>query len=139
MEKHKIAVDQFLGGLKCSQAVLGVFSEDFDIDPDLAQKISLALAGGSGLKGECGAVSAAYLINGLKYEDFQLIVEKNVEFAEKFKALNGKINCHELISLDIFSEEGHNKFVKNNMKEFTCSKFVKDAVEILEEIQKESV
>ena len=48
MQKHDSAVNEFMEGYRCSQAVLGVYARDFDLDPDLAGKISLALAGGSG-------------------------------------------------------------------------------------------
>lgn len=142
MERHEAAVRVFMEGYRCSQAVMAAYARDFDLDVDLARKISLPLAGGSGVGGECGAVSAAYLVIGLKHgfahpgdgEGFAMIIGKTRAFAEKFKSLHGEIDCPRLINLDVFSEEGHRTFVKNNVKAERCARFVGDAVKILEEI-----
>lgn len=61
-------------------------------------------------------------------------MEKIKAFITAFKSLHGEINCPQLIHLDPFSEEGHRKFVANNVKANTCSRFVADAVTILEKI-----
>jgi len=142
MKKRDIAVNQFMEGYRCSQAVLTTYAQDLDIDTNLAKKISIGLAGGSGVGGECGAVSGAYLVIGLKYgfahpgdpEQFGIVLSKTKAFIEKFKALHGDINCPKLIGLDVFSEEGHREFVENNIKASTCSRFVGDTVTILEDI-----
>lgn len=142
MKRHEIAENQFMEGYRCSQAVMGAFAEAFNMDHDLAHRISLALAGGSGVGGECGAVSGAYLVIGLKYgfahpgdmDRFQVIIDKNLAFVEKFKAIHGNIDCPKLINLNLFSVEGHQKFVENNIKETTCKQFVGDAVKILEHV-----
>jgi C_GCAxxG_C_C family probable redox protein len=142
MQKHETAVNEFMEGYRCSQAVLGTYARDFDLDPVLAKKIALALAGGSGVGGECGAVSAAYLVLGLKYgfahpgdpDRLAVLIDKTRAFVEKFKSLHGAIDCPKLISLDIFSEEGHKAFVENNVKATVCTRYVGDAVKILEEI-----
>lgn len=142
MERYKAAVDQFLQGYRCSQAVLAVFAEDFGMDEDLARKISLPLAGGSGVGGECGAVSGAFLVLGLKYgfahpgdpDSVGKIMAKVKGFVEQFKSLHGEIDCPRLIGLDVFSEEGQQAFVENNVKATTCTRFVGDTVKILEQI-----
>ncbi len=138
------AVTQFLKGYKCSQVVLEAFCNEFDLNPDIARKITIPLAGGSGIGGLCGAVSGALLVIGLKYGftnpgdpvKTRIVIEKNREFVEKFKAIHSEINCNKLINLDVFSEKGAQEFVENNIKEIVCSKFVGDAVEILNEITK---
>lgn len=142
MEKHEQASALFMGGLRCSQAVFEVFANDFNIDPDIARKVSIGLAGGSGAGGECGAVAAAYLVNGLIHgfsqpgepDKFRMIMMKNQQFLDKFKAFHGKINCKDLINLDFFTEEGRKHFIENNVKEKKCKNFVEDAVKILQEI-----
>ncbi|MCP4745538.1 MAG: C_GCAxxG_C_C family protein [Desulfobacteraceae bacterium] len=96
-----------MDGYYCSQAVLDVFAPDFDLNPDLDKKISIALAGGSGNGAECGAVSAAYLVIGLKYGF------SHPGDPEKFKLLHDHIDCPELICLEIFSQEGQQEFKKN--------------------------
>jgi C_GCAxxG_C_C family probable redox protein len=142
MEKYEQAAALFHEGFRCSQAVLEVFAEELGIDPDIARKVSLGLAAGSGAGGECGAVAAAYLVNGLKNgfshpgdpEKFKTVMMKNVQFLENFKALHGKINCQDLISLDLFTEEGKKYFQENDIKTKICTKFVEDSVKILEKI-----
>ena len=142
MEKHEQAAALFLEGFRCSQAVFEVFAEESGIDPGIARKVSIGLAAGSGAKGECGAVSAAYLVNGLIHgfshsgdpEKFKTVMMKNVQFLEKFRALHGNINCHDLIGVDLFTEEGKKYFQENAIKTKVCTKFVEDSVKILQEI-----
>ena len=142
MERHENAVKEFMEGYRCSQVVVAAYAPDFNVDVDLARKISLALAGGSGVGGECGAVSAAYLVLGLKYgfadpgnpEGVATVIAKTREFAEKFKSLHGAIDCPKLLNLDVFSEEGHRTFVEKNMKAETCARFVGDTVKILDDM-----
>ncbi|MHC1743253.1 MAG: C-GCAxxG-C-C family protein [Syntrophobacteraceae bacterium] len=145
MERHETAVKEFMEGYRCSQAVVAAYAPDFNVDVDLARKISLPLAGGSGMGGECGAVSAAYLVLGLKYgfaepgnpEGVGTVIAKTREFAEKFKSLHGAIDCPRLLNLDVFSEEGHRTFVEKNMKAETCARFVGDTVKILDDMMTE--
>lgn len=142
MQKHDSAVNEFMEGYRCSQAVLGVYARDFDLDPDLAGKISLALAGGSGVGGECGAVSAAYIVLGLKYGfahpgdpgRVDALMTKIRAFVDRFKSLHGEIDCPKLIGLDVFSEQGRRAFAANNIKADVCTRYVSDAVKIIEEM-----
>ncbi len=142
MEKPELAVAQFFNGFRCSQAVLEVFAAEVGLDVDLARKISIGLAGGAGCDGECGAVEAAYLVNGLRFgfshpgdsERFRKVIEKNVEFAARFKKLHVSLNCRELIGVNPFTEEGLRFFQENDLKTKICLHLVGDAVRILEEI-----
>lgn len=142
MNKSDQAVAQFLEGFRCSQAVLGAYAENLDMDIDLARKISLGLAAGSGNNGECGAVTGAYLVIGLKYgfshpgdpENLNRMFERMRMFTQRFKTIHGQIDCHRLIGLDLFAPEGSEKFMENDIKNTHCANFVKDAVQILEEM-----
>ncbi len=142
MDKHDKALTNFREGYRCSQAVLSAYASEFDIDESVANKISICLAGGSGVGGECGAVSAAYLVIGLKYgfsspgghDEFGLVMEKNQDFISKFREKHGDIDCPKLINLDIFSEEGFQTFIGNNIKETVCTDFVSSAIHILDEL-----
>lgn len=145
MERRDMALENFMGGYRCSQAVFSAFARDFDLDFDLANKLSICLAGGTGIGGECGAVSSAYLVIGLRYgfaepgkpDAFKLVLEKTKTFINRFKSLHGNINCPSLIGLDVFSESGHQKFMENNIKEKKCTRFVSSTVEILESLFEE--
>lgn len=145
MDRSERVIYDFLDGYRCSQAVLAAYAPDFDVDVDLARRISIALAGGSGAGGACGAVSGAYLVLGLKYgfahpgdhERLGAVIDKAKTFSEKFKALHGELTCPGLIGLDVFSKEGFQTFTENQVKETRCARFVGDAVTILEEMMAE--
>ncbi len=142
MKRNEVAVNRFREGYRCSQAVLSAYASEFNMDENLANKISITLAGGSGVGGECGAVSSAYLVIGLKYgfshpgghDEFGLVLEKTENFVEKFKEKHLHIDCPKLIGLDVFSENGYLEFVEKNMKETICLQFVNSAIDILEEM-----
>jgi C_GCAxxG_C_C family probable redox protein len=143
MEKHEQAKTLFLQGFRCSQAVIEAFKDETGIDPDILRKVSIGLAAGSGAGGECGAVAAAYLVNGLIHgssnpgdpEKFNKVMAKNIQFIERFKALYGNINCRDLINVDLFTDEGKKFFSANNIRTTCCIKYVEDAVKILHEIR----
>ena len=138
-----LATKRFTEGFHCSQAILEAFSEDYGLDPILARKVGNPLAGGSGIGGECGAVTGAFMVLGMEYgmeeandsDAFQNTFEKVGIFVEKFKALHGNsLNCHQLIGLNVFSEEGLKEFVAKDIKLTKCIRFVEDAVGIVEKI-----
>jgi C_GCAxxG_C_C family probable redox protein len=67
-ERVKNAVSCFSEGFSCSQAVLTAYSDLFNLDRKTALKISQPFGGGIAHQGEtCGAVSAAFMVIGLKY------------------------------------------------------------------------
>ncbi len=143
MTRSEKAVNIFNEGFSCSQATLLAFASDFGLDEELALKVSCAFGGGiSHLGAICGAVSGALMVIGLKYgrtkkEDIKAR-EKTYklanEFINKFKEKNNSIICNDLLGCDISTDEGLKiAKVKRGDPNF-CPKFVKDAVEILEEI-----
>ncbi len=144
MTKKENAVDTFLNGHRCSQAVLGAFSDDFNLDRDTAHTISLALAGGAGIGSFCGGLSGGFLVLAMKYgfpgpgnpEQMKILMEKNRELCKRFKKNHGQVNCPDLLGFDIFSEAGMEEFTSKNLKETYCANLVSDTVEILEKIMK---
>lgn len=145
MDRTSRALSLFNQGFKCSQAVLEVFAKDFGMDIETARKIALPLAGGATTGGECGAISAAFMVMGLKYGEtnsdspalFDVLKDKMENFTFKFKETHGCLLCPELTGVDIFTEEGSEKFAKENMKKNKCQNFVRDTVEFLEESLKD--
>ena len=68
MTRADEAVALFQQGFSCSQAVLGVFAEDFGLDRDLALRISQGFGAGIAYTDDiCGAVSGAIMVIGLRY------------------------------------------------------------------------
>jgi C_GCAxxG_C_C family probable redox protein len=143
--KCDLATKRFTEGFHCSQCVLEAFAEEYGLDPLLARKIGNPLAGGSGIGGECGAVTGALMVLGMEYgmadaDDsyaFQNTFEKVGTFVEKFKERHGNLNCQQLIGLDVFSTDGLKEFMDKDIKLTQCKKYVEDAVRIVEEIIKQ--
>ena len=62
------ARELFMSGYNCSQSVFLAYADLYGIDPKLASTIVAPLGGGMGrLREVCGAVSAAFMLTGLKY------------------------------------------------------------------------
>ncbi len=140
MSKADLAVECFKKGFNCSQAVFSTYCESLGLDKETAMKVSCGLGGGMGRMGEtCGAVSAAYLLIGLKYgqvrEEDKELKDKTYatvrEFAEKFKERNKSTQCKELIGVDFLT--GERKAVSERLKN-TCPKLIHDSAEIIEEM-----
>lgn len=140
MTTKEHALDAFLNGHNCSQAVLDAYAGQFKLDPETARRLAAGLGGGAGVNGHCGAVSAALLVLSLRYgfsdtgESGRMrgLIARNQEFCNAFRQKHGHIDCFELLGFDLFSELGQKQFAKNNMKKTVCAGFVADAVEILE-------
>jgi C_GCAxxG_C_C family probable redox protein len=90
----------------------------------------------------CGAVTGAFMIISFlrgKYDvndtKAKEITNKLIQdFSAKFVAQHGTINCKELIQYDLSTEEGRKQAKEADVFNSECSKFVKLAVEILEEL-----
>ncbi|MCP4020722.1 MAG: C_GCAxxG_C_C family protein [Desulfobacteraceae bacterium] len=142
MTKTDVAIDYFLNGYRCSQAVLGAFADDFNLDLDTAMTISLGFAGGAGTDSYCGSLSAGYLVLAMKFgfpepgnpEKMRQLIEKNQELCRQFKACHENVNCKDLVGLDVFSEKGSAEFAAKNLKETYCVNLVGKTVQILEQI-----
>lgn len=98
----------FERGYNCAQSVFGAFCDVTGLDFKTAVKLAAPFGGGMGrLREVCGAVSAMFMVAGLKYgytdpkdadakaEHYKLIQT----LAEKFREENGSIICRELLGL----------------------------------------
>src|SRR5574344_1186871 len=141
IDKDKLAKELFENGYNCSQSVFCAFCEDFGIDFETGLKLSSSFGGGMGkLREVCGAVSAMFMIAGLKYgyispNDIELKTKHYKliqDLAEQFKEKNNSIICRELLGIttDGFTPQ---KRDENYYKTRPCVKFVKDAANIIEE------
>jgi C_GCAxxG_C_C family probable redox protein len=143
VNRIELAVSLFKEGFCCSQAVFSTFAIEMGIERDVALKMAQGFCGGMGHMGEtCGAVTGAFMVIGLKYgrtsvDDDEAKRKTNAlvkEFVEKFKAKNGTIVCRELLGCDISVEEGYQAAKEKQLFSTLCPGFVRDAVNILEEI-----
>ena len=107
MDHIERAVELFVEGYSCSQAVAMAFCDVTGLDEKTAATLSSSFGGGLGrLREVCGAVSGAAMVLGLvkgysdpddreaKKEHYHLVQE----FAKRFKEKNGSIICRELLS-----------------------------------------
>ena len=136
------AVDLFAGGLLCSQSILMTYGPDHGLDEDSA--LRLARPFGSGVArmcDTCGAVSGAFMVLGLRYDDDnektakETVYAKAQEFARRFREKHGSTNCRELLDCDLGTGEGQSRFRDGNLI-VRCNAYVRDAAEILEDILK---
>ncbi len=140
MEKAK---DLFEKGYNCSQSVFCAYCEKVGIDFNTGLKLASSFGGGMGrLREVCGAVSAMFMLAGLKYgytsfDDDKLKEEhyaKIQNLAEKFKDEFGSIICRDL--LNVKNEPISAKPTKRTdefYKERPCARFVEFASKLIEE------
>lgn len=131
MTKVEEALNLFKEGFSCSQAIFAAYAKDLGMDYEMALKVSQAFGGGmGGMRGECGAVTGAYMVISLvhgrtKAEDGQARLKTfNLvkEFASRFKEVHGTTVCRNLL-------EG-----KSGTHYDMCSDYVKDACLLLDEL-----
>ncbi|KNY30336.1 C-GCAxxG-C-C family protein [Pseudobacteroides cellulosolvens] len=137
VSKAQEAVDMFNEGFICSQAVLAALSDRLGLEKDLALKIANGFGGGIARKQLiCGAVSGAIMLIGLKYgktsaqdsishERTYSIIDK---FCDEFEKRNKSIICKDILGCDMAKAREQGLFST------TCSKCVKDAVDIVENL-----
>ena len=99
------AVKHFMNSMNCSQAVLETFASSFGIEVKTARRISAAFAGGMGRGSECGAVTGALMVLGMRYgktkskdpKADEKLFAKTAEFIKEFKARHIHVRCSALL------------------------------------------
>lgn len=144
MEENKYskkAGELFREGYNCAQSVFCAFADDLGLDFETALKLSSSFGGGMGrLREVCGAVSAMFMIAGLKYgyttpNDDNIKAEHYTRIqtlAEEFKKRNKTIICRELLGLDIQQDSPiPSKRTEQYYKVRPCEELVKEAAYII--------
>lgn len=144
----KAATVDYVSGLACSQAVLAAFSERYGLGRELALRLAAAFEGGTGMQGDvCGSLVGVYLILGLEYGGIdpndldakQMTMQKVNEATRRFKECNGgKLTCRDLLEIDISTPEGLGQALSENSFRRHCPRFVRSAVQIVEELLNET-
>lgn len=108
-DKVSRAKELFEQGYNCSQSVFCTFCEEYGIDFETGLKLASSFGGGMGkLREVCGAVSAMFMIAGLKYgytsnndDEAKTAHYKRIQdLAEEFKKKYNTIICRELLGID---------------------------------------
>ena len=140
MTRGEQAKNNFLQGYNCTQAVMLAFSDLLGIDEQTIKAVALPMGGGMGrLRQTCGGVSGAVMCLGLifpqksKNEMYALVQE----FAKRFQAKNGSINCGELLSgagLKADTSPVAEARTPDYYKKRPCPDLIADAADILEKL-----
>ena len=138
MNRIDEACNLFEDGYVCSQAVFGVFCEEFGLSKNDAFKIAACFGSGMRQAEVCGACTGALMAIGLKYgEDKKTCDRLSNRFFEEFRKENGSFICRDLLECDISTPEGVKYALDNNLFKEFCPKMVASAVKITEEIFEE--
>jgi C_GCAxxG_C_C family probable redox protein len=118
--------------------VLAGFGELYGLDRSTAFKLARAFGSGMGMGRECGAVTGALMIMGLKVQEASSEKETRFrvydlvrEFVRLFEEKRGTIICKDLLGVDLGTPEGRDKAIKDNLFRTLCPGFVRDAAQIL--------
>ncbi|MFW9879587.1 MAG: C-GCAxxG-C-C family protein [Candidatus Thorarchaeota archaeon] len=143
MPRIEKAVSSFKGTCNCAQAILSTYSTQYGLNRDTALKLATGFGGGMARLGRtCGAVSAAFMVIGLKYgmgmegdkEKKEKTYDLIQKFSGQFQEINRSVICRELLGCDINTPEGKKYYSQNNLFEKNCVQYVKNVAEILEKM-----
>ena len=89
VSKEDKAIQSFRSGFNCAQAVLTTYSDDLDLDNNLAMSISCGFGGGMGrLQETCGAVTGSFIVLGIynsnRFEDNKDKKEETYSMIQQF-------------------------------------------------------
>ncbi len=147
MKRPEKAFNYYINGFNCAQSVIVSFADALQMDEEATLRISSGFGGGmGGMQETCGAVTGAFMVIGFlrgKYKQGDDEAKEKTnnliqEFSRKFAEKHGSINCMALINFDLNTEKGRKEAEKEDVFLKKCSIFVKEAVEILEEVLENS-
>ena len=146
MNHEELAVQNFMSGYNCAQAVFLAFAPDIGMDRDAAARLSSSFGGGMGrLREVCGALSGIFLAAGALY-GYDVIGDDDVKMAHyaliqdlaaKFRAEHGTILCRELIGRSGPEDPRPEPRTQAYYDHRACAKFVATAARLLEEYMAE--
>jgi C_GCAxxG_C_C family probable redox protein len=121
--------------------VLAGFGEIYGLDRSTAFRLGRAFGAGMGMGRECGAVTGAMLVLGFKVQEASTeketrfkVYDMNKELVRLFEQKHGTILCKNLLGVDVGTPEGREKAVKDNLFRTLCPVFVRDAAQILSDM-----
>ena len=135
------AVDLFVEGYNCAQAVAAAFGDLTGLDEKTAAKMASCFGGGMGRMREvCGAVSGMLLVAGLLYgyDDPKATTEKRELYAQvqamagQFRQELGSIVCRDLLK-NPPSDPNPTPRTEQFYKDRPCARMVATAARIMDE------
>lgn len=136
------AKGRFLKSMNCSQAIFETYAPAMGVPVETARKVAAAFAGGMGMGSECGAVTGAFLVIGLKHGKTAnkdsaadaATFNRVAQFVKEFKARHKHIGCSELLECDMGTPDGVKEAGRKGLFTSRCPVFVQTAGEILDRI-----
>ena len=141
MDHSEYAVDLFVQGYNCAQAVAAAFGDLTGLEEKTAARMASCFGGGMGRMREvCGAVSGMLLVAGLLYgyDDPRATKEKRELYAQvqamagQFREELGSIVCRDLLK-NPPSDPHPTPRTEQFYKERPCARMVKTAARIMDE------
>ena len=144
MDHADRAMELFLEGCNCAQAVACAFGDVTGLTTDQAARMASSFGGGMGrLREVCGTVSGALLVMGIlkgyadpmdpeaKKAHYHLVQE----FARRFRERSGSIICRELLKgVDVAPGSDPEKRTPEYYQKRPCPRLARQAAEILDEM-----
>ena len=137
------AVEAFLGGCNCAQAVFSTYADLFGMERQTAMNLTNSMGGGiSRLREVCGTVSAIALLTGLAEGDVdpgdlkarEKVYQKTRDLLAEFERENGSLICRELLGILGREQEARpSERTPEYYKKRPCARFVACAAKIVEE------
>ena len=146
MDRSEKALKLYSEGLNCAQSVVASFADVLKVDQETAVRMAAGFGGGMGrMQDTCGAITGAFMVIGFlrgryKSGDDEANEKTNYliqKFSKEFSKNHGSIKCKALINFDLNSEEGREEAKKEDVFNKKCTFYVKNSVELLEEILQE--
>ena len=141
MDRQEQAMQYFLEGYNCAQAVVLAYKDVIGIDEKTCARISSSFGGGMGRMREvCGAVSGMLMVLGLLYgyegpEEGQIKKDHYTRvqhLAEKFREEVGSIICREILK-NPPSDPSPSPRTAEYYAQRPCARMVGLAVKLLDE------
>lgn len=142
------ATEMFKSGFHCSQVIFSFFAEKYDLDPNLALKISSPFGGGIGGLGKiCGALTGGMMALGLKFgytdpndtEKKPICKQKTRELVARFLKEYHHTECNDLIGFDRSDLTSDQLKERRHIFDKICPKFITSVILITEELLEDQV
>jgi C_GCAxxG_C_C family probable redox protein len=142
--RKDVAVEKFLAGYNCAQAVLYSFCDDPGLDKNTALKLACGFGAGMARKQEvCGAITGGIIALGLKHgrgegqdrTPTEETYRKVRELMSQFESKHDTCICRALLKgCDLDTPGGQRHFKENDLQNKICKGCVTTVVETLEKI-----
>lgn len=134
-QRPKQSEEHFLKSMNCSQAILETYGPAYGLDPAMARRLGTGFAGGMGTGSDCGALTGAVMVLGLKYGPGTEATLKEVgKLMAEFKARHGQTTCSALLGTNMGTAAGVQEAAGKGYFTSRCPGYVLSAGDILEKL-----